>query len=296
MITIQQLEYFRALARTGHLTRTAEQLYITQATLSNVIANLEKQLGVKLFNRVGRRLQLSEVGRVYLESADTALDALQTGSARVEEYRRMEQQKVSVAANNSLVWAGVFRDFQDSHRDCSLRQLNCSDAEQSRKMLLNMEVDFVIAGTTDFSMAQLEYAVFREEPIYLWVAKSHPMAERKRVSLAEVKDEGFIISSRTHPFQIYCNGLFRQANLDCRVVMECDYMMVGQFIEAGLGVALTTRSAYESKAPLLHGNSVCIPLADAPSPRAIALVWNPRRSLGKAAKEFRTFLLSYAGE
>jgi DNA-binding transcriptional LysR family regulator len=109
-----------------------------------------------------------------------------------------------------------------------------------------------------------------------------------------VKEEGFIISSRTHPFQLYCNRLFRQAGVECRVIMECDYMMVGQFIEAGLGVALTTRSAYTSKAPLLQGNSVCIPLTDAKEPRSIALVWNPRRGLGKAAREFREFLLCHA--
>ena len=119
------------------------------------------------------------------------------------------------------------------------------------------------------------------------------MAGCEQISLADVKEEGFIISSRTHPFQVYCSRLFRQAGIECRVVMECDYMMVGQFIEAGLGVALTTRSAYESKVPLLQGKSVCVPLAEAQAPRSIALVWNPRRNLGIAAQEFRTFLLSY---
>jgi len=291
MITLQQLEYFRALARTGHLTRTAEQLYITQATLSNVIANLEKQLGVKLFDRVGRSLQLSQVGKTYLESVNTALDALETGGAQVEEYRQAQGQKVSVAVNNSLVWADLFRDFQDSHRDCSLRQRNCSDGEEMRKLLLDMDVDFVIAGITDFPMAGLECRTFREEPIYLWVSKDHPLAKRTQVCLADTRGEGFIIPSRTHPFQLYCEQLFRKAELECKVVMECDYMMVGQFIEAGLGVALTTGSAFASKAPLLRDRSVCIPVSDAAEPRFIGLMWNPRRRLGPAAEKFRTFLL-----
>ena len=65
MVTLQQLRYFRELAATGHLTQTAERLYITQTTLSNTIINLEKQLGVKLFDRVGRTLQLNEAGRLY---------------------------------------------------------------------------------------------------------------------------------------------------------------------------------------------------------------------------------------
>ena len=152
-------------------------------------------------------------------------------------------------------------------------------------------MDFVIAGITDFSMTGLEFRVFREEPIYLWVSKEHPLAKRAQVSLAETKDEGFIISSRTHPFQLYCDQLFRKAELECRVIMECDYMMVGQFIEAGLGVALTTGSAFASKAPLLRNRSVCIPVTDAAQPRAIGLMWNPRHRLGPAAEAFREFLL-----
>jgi len=68
-------------------------------------------------------------------------------------------------------------------------------------------------------------------------------------------------------------------------------MMVGQFIEAGLGVALTTGSAFASKAPLLRDRSVCIPVSDAAEPRFIGLMWNPRRRLGPAAEKFRTFLL-----
>jgi len=55
MVTLQQLYYFSELAKHGHLTRTAEKLYITQTTLSNTIINLEKQLGVKLFDRVAER-------------------------------------------------------------------------------------------------------------------------------------------------------------------------------------------------------------------------------------------------
>ena len=67
MITLQQLRYFKELAKTQHLTQTAERLYITQTTLSNTIINLEKQLGVKLFDRVGRNLQLNAVGQLYLK-------------------------------------------------------------------------------------------------------------------------------------------------------------------------------------------------------------------------------------
>ena len=296
MITLQQLEYFRTLAQNGHLTRTAEQLYITQATLSNVIGNLEKQLGVRLFDRVGRSLQLSEAGKIYLDSVTQALETLESGKKRILEFDREQQRRVSLAANNSLVWAEVIRDFQNAHRDYILRQIHCTDGELSRKMLLGREVDFVIAGTTDFSLEKLAYQVFRKEPLYVWMAKTHPLAARSSVSLKELEQESLISSSPGHPFQKYCQTLFEKVGVSLRVAMECDYMMVGQFIEAGLGIALTTQTSYRSKSRLLGGNSTCIPLADNFPPREIALIWNGRMPMSRAAGEFREYLLAHAGK
>ena len=97
MITLQQLKYFRELANNGHLTRTAEQLYITQTTLSNTIKNLESQLGVKLFDRTGRTIQLNEAGKIYLAYVNEALQALDNAAVALEDHKQGKQQAVAVA-------------------------------------------------------------------------------------------------------------------------------------------------------------------------------------------------------
>lgn len=291
MITLQQLQYFKELALCGHLTRTAQKLYITQATLSNVIANLEKQLGVKLFDRVGRTLQLSPIGREYLEDVTQALDILQKGQEKIDIYRQAAEEKVSVAFNNTVVWTGLIRDFQNAHRSYSIRQINCSDPDRSREMLKDMEVDYVIAGTTDFSLDRLEYRVLREEPICLCVPLGHPLEGRESVYLQEIKEERFINAPSSHPFRKYCDEMLQKAGIRCNAVLECDYMMCGQMIEAGLGVGLSTRSAYLSKVGL--GMKIaCIPIADPIPRRAIALIWNPKRKMTNAALDFREFTIT----
>lgn len=290
MITLQQLTYFRELAKSGHLTCTAEKLYITQATLSNVISNLEKQLGVKLFDRVGRGLQLNEAGEIYYQCVVQALDALEDGQARIDSLLHARDEKVTFAVNNSIVWAELIRDFQEAHRGYSVRQINCIDAGQTRNMLMNMEVDYAIAGTTDFALSGLKFQVFREEPVGVCLPANHPLAKREQVFLRELSGEKFINLPGEHPFQRYCDSLLHQAGVQCDVVMESDYRMSTPLVESGAGIALTTYSAYRLSSSFLGGRTVCIPVADEIAPRTIALIWNPDRRLSRAALAFRAFL------
>lgn len=290
MITLQQLHYFRELADSGHLTRTAQKLYITQAALSNTVANLERQLGIKLFERVGRGLRLSRAGELYYESVVQALDALETGRARIDGLLKEREEKVIFATNNSVVWAELIRDFQQMHEGCSARQINCIDPEQTRDMLLNMKVDFAIAGVSDFSMTGLECRAFRTEPVGVCMPISHPLAGQKQIHLKDLSGEKFINLPAEHPFQSYCDKLLRKAGVQGEVVMESDYRMSTPLIESGVGVALTTYSAYRQSASFLGGKTVCVPLEEGVEPRTIALVWNPKRTLNRAALAFREFV------
>jgi len=289
MVTLQQLQYFRELAVTGHLTRAAEKLYISQTTLSNTIINLEKKLGVKLFDRVGRSLQLSEAGANYLEYVSQALGALENGRAYLENYRDRGERKVSLTTGNALVWAGLVRGFQSHFRDYSIQQLN-STPDQFRRMLLDMEVDFAITGTDDLSLSGLVYQVFREEQLYLCVPGNHPLVGRNSVTLEDIQNENFINLPQSLPFRKYCDNLFRKAGIRYHAVLECDYMLRGQLIEAGFGVALTTQSGQLTG--FLGNNNHFIPLATSVPRRPIAIIWNPRRYLGQAALDFRDYVLN----
>ena len=101
VITLQQLKYFRELAATEHLTRTAEKLYITQTTLSNTIKNLENQLDIKLFDRVGRTIQLNAAGKIYLAYVNEALSPV--SDAYMTEHLAITADLVRVTYSNGVV-------------------------------------------------------------------------------------------------------------------------------------------------------------------------------------------------
>jgi len=288
MITLQQLRYFKELAKTEHLTQTAERLYITQTTLSNTIINLEKQLGVKLFDRVGRNLQLNGVGKVYLKYVNEALMVLDNGLVAVNDYKESVQQAVSVAMTNSNVWSDLIRGFHTRYHSYNIRQVGC-DKAQFRNKLMDQEIDFVIAGESDFSLAGLAHNVIRVEEIFLCVPTGHPFAEKKGIYLLEAKEESFINLPESNSFRGFCDELFRKAGFAYNAALECDYVMREKLVAAGFGVAITTNA---SRRQNVNETGVAyVPVLDEFAKRPIAIIWNPKHYLSRAAVDFRDFVM-----
>lgn len=288
MITLQQLRYFKELAKTQHLTQTAERLYITQTTLSNTIINLEKQLGVKLFDRVGRNLQLNEVGRLYLQYVSEALMVLDNGLTAVNDYKESVQQAVSVAMTNSNVWSDLIRGFHTKYQSYSIRQVGC-DKAQFRNKLMDQEIDFVIAGESDFSLTGLEHNVIRVEPIYLCVPLGHPLAGEKGIYLKDAKDESFINLPESNSFRGFCDQLFKKAGFVHNAALECDYVMREKLVAAGFGVAITTNASRRQN--INEAEITYVPVLDDFAKRPIAIIWNPKHYLSRAAIDFRDYVM-----
>jgi len=288
MVTLQQLIYFRELAATGNQTRTAEQLYITQTTLSNTIKNLERQLGVKLFERSGRNLRLSEAGQKYLRYVDEALLALNNAQTVINDYKDSKEQSVSVAMTSAGVWSNVVYGFRSSYDAYNIRQINCA-RDQFRPMLLEQQIDYAIVGTDDISLSGLEHTVICEETLYLCVSREHPMANREGVYMKDMGGEPFINLPESSGFRVFCDKLFQKAGVAYHAVLECDYTLRGRLVAGGYGAAVTTHSSRQQN--LLGTDIRYIPILDDFARRPVAIVWNPRRYLSRAAVDFREYVL-----
>lgn len=287
MVTMQQLKYFRELAKTGNQSKTAEKLYITQTTLSNTIKNMERQLGVSLFERAGRTLRLSRAGERYLVYVSEALTALENAQRVLDDYKEDSSQSVSVAMTSSGVWSNLVYGFRTQYPTYNLRQVN-GDKAEFRSMLTEQQIDFVITGLTDFPLAGLEYEILSHERLYLCVSRDHPFAGKTKIFLKETSNEPFINLPESSGFRGFCDDLFRRAGVTYKAVLECDYTLRGKLVEAGYGVAITTDTSRTQQ--ILGGDIVYIPIADSSATRQVAIIWNPRHYLSRAARDFRDFI------
>lgn len=289
MITLLQLDYFRRLAATEHITQTAKELYISQTALSSMIIGLEKELGVQLFDRSKRSIRLNQAGKLYLQYVNDVFAALDNGRSALQELTESAEKQVSIAMGTSQVWLPMVRDFRKHYPEYAIKQQN-KTLEDLIDSLRSMKTDFVIAGTDEIPDADLEHVFLKKDSVYLCVPKTHRLAGREQVYLKELENEAYIDLPVGTPWRGYCAHLFKQAGVNIRTVLECDYSLRSALIDSEFGVALTSASAYE--VDMLKPNCY-IPIADQFASREMALFWNPKKYMSKAAHNFREFCASY---
>jgi DNA-binding transcriptional LysR family regulator len=131
-VELRRLEYFVAVARHGRFTRAAEELWITQSALSQQVRRLEAELGVALFARVGRGLQLTEAGRLFRPHAERTVASAQEAAESVREVRDMTGGTVAFGTFGSAhhyLLAGLLQDFRTQFPNVRVRAIGQNSAE-----------------------------------------------------------------------------------------------------------------------------------------------------------------------
>src|SRR5215218_6786965 len=177
-----QLRYFQAVARREHVSRAAEELRVSQPSLSRSVARLEAELGVPLFDRDGRRVRLNRLGAAFLRRVDRALRELDDARREVADAAGLDDGTVAVAVETLLVLTDVLAAFRAEHPGVRFRLLQ-SPARTMVRQLGRGEVDLCLASQPLEGPSLRTMAVLTEE-VLLAVPREHPLAQRKRVGVA----------------------------------------------------------------------------------------------------------------
>ena len=289
MPSLKQLEYFIALARNNNMSKLSEENYISQTALSNSISRLEQELGVKLFDRVGRNIVLNDYGKLYLQHIEPALVSIRCARIAIENAARGDHNNVSVAIASSTLWGNLIGSFLTKNPQYSISQKECNiDAIMER--LPELETDLIIAGTIDFNSPSLDSVMFIKDPVRLYVPPDHPFAGRKSIHLSEAKNEKFICQPKTSGFSRFSNILFRKAGFTPNIVAECDYSLRRDLLRSGVGVVLASDSVLRAH---FFDNCVAVLIEDEWAYREMSCFWLKNRPLSVAAIAFRDFLIEY---
>jgi len=290
-VELLQLHYFRKVARLQHLTQAARELHITQPALSQTIAKLEKELGVPLFSREGRRIRLNAYGKAFLEKVETALEALEEGRRIVADMAGLEKGVVSLDATFIPHFPEVLDDFRREHPEVAFRISQAPSKAAKEALLMSGRIDFCISCEPVLQPGVCNRPVSSEE-IVLTVPAGHPFAGRGQIGLREAAGEPFIAFKREHRFRETTDALCRDAGFSPNIVCEADESgMILDLIRSGLGVALLPESVAG------RDGAVCAVRILAPvARRTYYLTWKENRYLSRAATAFRDFVLGRFSE
>ncbi len=235
-----QLKYFYALAKTQHVTRTAEQLHIAQPALTQTIHRLEKELGVKLFEPSGRNIVLTEYGKYLQKKAEPILKALDEIPEELEMLagERKKLLKINVKAASGLVTDTIIR-FQKAHSELRFQIVQNAEMEDADITIFTKEAFEKPVNSRD------SYYVFSER-IFLAVPKHWTLASKEKVCLKEVSDQKFISLTGAKNLRAICDSYCMQAGFKPNVIFEGDSTTaVENLIAAGLGVGFWPHYTWE---------------------------------------------------
>ena len=292
MPSLKQLQYFCALAKEENMSKLADKYFVSQTAFSNSISRLESEIGVKLFDRIGRRIILNEYGEKYLQYVQPALATIQAGQEAVAADFQKNSKTLCVALAGSNVWADMLHEFWRRYPQYSVIQKQCLIAPIT-EALPQLDVDLIVAGSVDFSSPYLCSMPFIQDRVILYVSPQHRLAKRKSIRLIEIKNEPFIGQPKGSGFRNFCNMLFEQAGFQPKTVVECDYSLHFELAYKGVGVAIATDSALRAHA---FNNCVPIVIEDDFAKREMSCFWLKGRPLSIVAQKFIDFLLDYYKE
>ena len=264
--SFRELECFLAAAETLSFTKAARRLHLSQPPLSRHIRTLEEKIGARLFVRDRRSVALTPAGHQFYEETREILARL----ARAEESARRVAQGETTRLRLGFVSAvlgpelvGCFRGFRASHPEIRVMLYDASPAEQLTA-LENGELDGGFIGMLpERQHRSLRFLPWSREPIDLFLPAGHRLATRKRLDLAQVKDEPFVAVSATSApaFAGFIRETCRQAGFSPRILQESPRAQaVAVMVAAGCGVALLPRSLSRT----VEGAAVAIPLIQRP--------------------------------
>ncbi|HLI94706.1 MAG TPA: LysR family transcriptional regulator [Candidatus Baltobacteraceae bacterium] len=287
---LQQLEYFRVVARTEHVSQAAEELGITQPALSRAISRLERDLGVALFDHRGRSVKLNRYGKAFLRHIERALGALQDGRREITDLADRDAGVIAFGFAHALgttVVPDLIASFRQQHPRARFQSLQ----NASHIILEELEagdVDLALVSPVPPTSDRIESMELASEELFLVVPHDHRFARRASVKLAELHDDTFVCLREGYGLRTLTDHFCEQAGFTPKIAFEGEEIATLRgLVAAGLGLAIipAASSPAESTPPQLRiSEPICR--------RSVGLLWDPSRYQPELVQRFRHHVIS----
>ncbi len=284
---IRQLRYFLAVAQTEHLTLAARNLYVTQSTLSHGLRQLEEDLGIQLFERIGRRLKLSEAGAVFRNFSGRALQELEAGRMALSDLSGLQAGTLTV---------GVIPTFLATLVPATVAAFNAAYpginivVRDLRAIPLEEQL---VAGELDLGIAfyptqhkEIEAEALFEERMQLIISPSHPLATRRTLAVKSLANVPLALLTRAFATRRLIDQGLRAAGVTPSVPVEMESVeaLIAACRDSKLASIVPERAANQA------AGMRAINLVSPQLVRPAAMLWRQGASRSMAAQAFAALL------
>jgi DNA-binding transcriptional LysR family regulator len=292
-MTFHQLRIFLAVAKLRSFTNAAYELHLSQPDVSLHIRELEEEIGLNLFERLGKKVHLTQAGEVLKEQANRIFAQLRETEQSLAQLKGLMQGSLPVGASTTIgmyLLPQALTDFRRRFPGIKVN-LKIANTEEIERLVRGMEVDVGFTGGVLTPSKELKVEPYLEDELVLILSPKHPLARRKKIQVSDLDKQTFILrEAGSATRQVSEQGL-RNQKIEIKVGMElASTEAIKWAVAKGLGVSVVSKHAVwkETKDGLLtmrriHGLSLRRPLF---------IVTHSQRLLPPAARAFLDLLRS----
>jgi len=290
-MTLRQLGIFLAVARAKSFTRAAENLHVSQSTLSQHVLELERELDVRLFDRLGRTVTLTEAGRLLEEHAIRILTSVASARRTLDELKGLARGSLVIGASTTpgiYVLPSIVAAFRRRYPgiDISLRIANSQVIEERIRA---DEVDLGVVGGHILNTGERCIAAGLLDELLLIVPPKHAWARRREIAPSALTEMPLLMREQGSATRLVTERTLRQAGVKFKTAMELDHIeAIKQAVMGGLGIAFV--STYAVRGEIATGRLCALRLKGLRVRRHFHVIHNEARTLTASARAFMALL------
>ena len=295
--TLDQLRILKAIAAEGSFKRAADSLYVSQPAVSLQVQNLERQLDVPLFDRGGRRAQLTEAGYLLLSYGERIISLCEETCRAIEDLQNLQGGTLIVGASQTTgtyLLPRMIGLFRQKYPDVSV-QLHVHSTRRTAWSVANGQVDLAIIGGEIPSdlVDSLEIKPYLEDELALILPVFHPFGKSDIIQKDDLYKLQFIALDSQSTIRKVIDQVLTRCGIDTRrlkIEMELNSIeAIKNAVQSGLGAAFVSISAIEKELQMgiLHRAKI----EEVVVKRMLSAIYNPNRYRSKAAEAFSNEIL-----
>lgn len=288
---IQALSAFVAVSDSQSFSRAAEQLFITQPAVSKRISALENQLNTRLFDRIGKTVQLTEAGRALLPSAQRILAELEESRRAIGNLNRQVDGTLKLATSHHIGLhrlPPVLREFTTRYPEVDL-DIRFMDSEEACSSVLKGEVELAIATLPEHDWQHLVSQTIWHDPLDIVISAQHPAAKQLNLSIDTLRSLPAILPARNTFTRVLLEQALGLNEQNLNIAMETNYLeTIKMMVSIGLGWSVLPVS-------MLSADISRLDIQGVEFERLLGVVSHQHRTLSNAARMMMGLLEKHRG-
>lgn len=239
-MTLRHIKIFIAVCETGSTVKASSYLNLAQPSISLAIKELENYYGIKLFDRISRKLILTEAGENFLKYARIINNSFISLETQIKDYDQTKQLSIGASLNiGTFFLPDVLKEFQIKHPETNL-MVQVKDSASIVEQVNNNKIDIGLIESSDLnSLNNLKTIIFNKDKLVLIVNKIHKLAGNKKVSLDELEHEQFVLRESGSIGREFLDSIFKSHNLNLKPIWESiSNEAIINFVSNSLGISI----------------------------------------------------------